>query len=105
MDKVFFKSFNIAGFTYYNGPFAFKKLSIGTPLKLKRERDNYYDENAVGVYFKKEKLGYIPRRENYEISKLLDTGYKLFTTVVQQVSPDEHPENQVRVAMYLTKIS
>lgn len=103
MDKVFFKSFYIAGFTYYNGPLAFKKLSIGTPLKLKRERGNIHDDHAVEIFFKKDKLGYIPRWDNYEIAKLLDAGYKIFSAVVQQISPHEYPEEQVRVAMYLKK--
>ena len=99
--KEYYKSFHISGFTYYEGPLAFKKLKVGTPLILKAEPENRYDENAVAVYLDDQKLGFIPKEKNYSISKLLNKGHDVFEAYVQQKDKKEHPERQVRVVVYV----
>jgi hypothetical protein len=47
-------------------------LKRGTRLELRREPDNRYDRNAVGVYFSGQHLGYVPRSDNRELAFLLD---------------------------------
>lgn len=102
MKRRHFIHFNIAGFTFYDGPIAFKALEIGTQLKLVYEPDNKYDAKAVAIFFEDLKLGYIPRNENSPVSKLLEMGYEnIFETVVQSINPTEHPESQVGVIIYL----
>ena len=49
-----------------------KKLKPKQPLSLKREPQNSYDENAIEVYWKGVKLGYIPRVDNEIIANLMD---------------------------------
>ena len=66
---------NIAGFTYWDGCMALGQLEIGSPLELVRDEDNKHDPDAVALYFKDYKLGYIPAHENETISQLLDMGY------------------------------
>lgn len=53
MERLCFADFHLAGFIYWDGPFVFDKLKLGTKLTLKREMDNRYDAEAVAVYFEK----------------------------------------------------
>lgn len=101
MTRKHFKHFPIAGFTYWEGPLAFNKLKVGRELHLIAEPDNRYDPMAVAVYYKRYKLGYIPKNANAEISTLLQLGHThLFQAVVQRIDATENPENQVGVVVY-----
>lgn len=74
-----------------------KRASVGFRL-----RENPYDAHAVAVYFKKTKIGYIPRVNNKELSKLLEAGYAdLFTAKINRISPGEDHENQIGVVVFL----
>jgi len=88
MRKVY-KSFVIAGIEYYEALFAVEKMRVGDELILKREHDNIYDENAVEIYYKDIKLGYIPRSANYSISKIMNAGWDIFDAYVQKIDRDE----------------
>lgn len=101
MAYVRIKSFLIAGFQYHEGALVFSQLEIGTKLQLRAEPENRWDHNAVAIYFADYKLGYIPRDENHDISKVLQAGHEIFEAVVQQVDGREHPANQVRVIVYV----
>ena len=102
MKRRHFNHFNIAGFTYYEGPVVFDQLKIGTQLSLRQEEDNRYDAHAVAVYLGDNKLGFVPRTENNAISKLLECGYpNLFEVYIQKIDERENPENQVHVIVYL----
>lgn len=101
MKRIHYKNFNVAGFSFYEGPMAFKKLAIGTKLKLKAEPDNAYDPRAVAIYYKKKKLGFVPRRCNYSISHFLEAGYNPFEVRVQSIDKTAHPESQLSVVVYL----
>jgi len=92
-------SFQIAGFTYYEGALAFKHLTIGKKLKLIAEPENRNDDHAVALYMENFKLGYVPRGDNKAVALLLNNGYDAFEALVQQINPEEHPEAQVRVAV------
>lgn len=95
-------NFNIAGFTYWDGCITLCELKVGTLLKLVREEENKFDPNAVAIYYKEYKLGFVPRDENELISKMLDLGYAdAFELRVQRVSPESHPEKQISVVLFL----
>ncbi|MCL6430953.1 MAG: HIRAN domain-containing protein [Anaerolineae bacterium] len=66
--------FCIAGFRYYEGPGLVTRLRSGDPLTLRAEPDNPHDPRAVAVYFGRHKLGYVPRRKNAVLSRLLAQG-------------------------------
>lgn len=103
MKKKYFSSFNIAGFTYYDGTIVFSRLKIGTKLKLKRESNNRYDENAVAIYFEENKIGFIPHESNKEISLMLWANANVFEARVQRISPDATPEKQIHVTVFVVK--
>ncbi|MCL1969149.1 MAG: HIRAN domain-containing protein [Bacteroidetes bacterium] len=100
MNDRHFSTFHIAGFTYYNGVDLFENLKIGTQLSLKAEPENAFDPNAVAIYYQEEKLGFVPRDENPLLRKFLNLGYTdLFEIKISQVSPETHPEKQIRVVV------
>jgi len=104
MNDRHFSDFHIAGFTYYDGVDVFNDLKIGTKLFLKKEPKNPYDPKAVAVYYQKTKLGYVPQAQNEVLSKLLNLGYPdMFEVKINQISPDSHPERQVRVVVRFKK--
>lgn len=97
-------SFHIAGFTYYDGAMALKDLKPGKTISLERETGNIYDEYAVTLYCGNLKLGYIPKHHNKIIALLLENGYDAFEAIIQQVDKREHPEEQVRVGVFVKNI-
>lgn len=102
MKKEHLAHFHIAGFTFYDGALAFNELKIGKELELKLDSKNKFDPRAVAIYYKKFKLGYVPRTENRIFFKLLtvDLG-KTLEARIQRISPDEHTENQIQVVVHL----
>ena len=95
---------NIAGFTYWDGCMALGQLEVGTPLEMVRDEDNKHDPDAVALYFKDYKLGYIPASHNETISQLIDMGHGgIFEVYVNRVSKDAHPESQVHINVYIKR--
>ena len=95
-------TFHIAVFTYWDGCIVFDQLKIGTILTLKREEDNKFDPYAVAIYFNENKLGFIPRGSNKEINKFLEQGCnELFELRINRIAPEEDPENQVHVILFI----
>ena len=91
---------HIAGFTYYDGFEVIDNLKPGTKVKLKSEHDNPHDPNAVSVYYKKTKLGYIPRAKNYDISNLLFFGHRnILEAKIISYNPEANSENLFRIAV------
>ena len=100
MNDRHFATFHIAGFTYYNGVDVFEHLKIGQELLLKAEPENRFDPNAVAIYYEDVKLGFVPTEKNELLRKFLNLGHSdLFEVKISQVSPDAHPEKQIRVVV------
>ena len=77
-------------------------LKPGAKLELERDIHNPFDPRAVAIYYGETKLGYIPKSNNEEISTFLDMGHSdIFDVRVQSVHPENHPESQVRVAIFI----
>ena len=97
-------NFDIAGFTYWDGALVLSDLKPGKKVRLEREEDNKHDPYAVAIWFGENKLGFIPRDMNQDLSKFLEMGYTdIFDARIQRVAPDEHPEHQVSVIIYLNR--
>lgn len=104
MKRIHFAHFDLAGFTYWDGVIVFDQLGIGTKLRFKREQDNKYDPRAVAIYFEDNKIGYVPRSENGEISKLCQMGYgSIFDVRINRISPENQPESQIGIVVHLLK--
>jgi len=103
MNRKFYFNCNLAGFTYWDGPFVFNELKVGTPLRLVYEPDNKFDPNAVAIYYNDSKIGYIPRDFNELIAPFLEMGHNLFEVVIQKIDPTAHTEHQIKISIYITK--
>jgi len=102
----FLSSFDLAGFTYYDGVEVFSELKIGTELSLVAEPENPYDYRAVAVYFKEQKIGFLPRNENRIISKFINLGYTdLFRVFVNRISAFDTTEHQIGVVVKINCIN
>ena len=91
---------SIAGFQYYQGKDVLHSLKINDSIVIVAESDNQYDKYAVAVYYQTKKLGYIPRKENKHVSRILQAGVKLHARV-NAVDVNQSAWNAVEVAVYM----
>lgn len=64
----------VAGTQFIEDQSLFYKFEENDRLTLKPE-DNIHDVNAVALYFKDKKIGYVPRKQNAELARLLRMGW------------------------------
>ncbi len=69
---ILIQTSSIAGFQFCDGEKIWDHLSMGDILQLIQEPDNPYDENAVEIYWRNSKLGYLPRVENTAIAQMMN---------------------------------
>ena len=67
----------LAGFQYHEGKKLWKDMKVGDELVLVREPANQYDTKAIRVEWHAHMLGYVPRRENADIARIMDNGVRL----------------------------
>ena len=53
-------------------------LEPGVLLSLRRHPENEVDENAIGIYYRDVRIGWVHRRYNVLLARLMDSG-KMFT--------------------------
>ena len=85
----------LAGFQYHAGKTLWPQLKVGDALTLVREPDNRYDARAVRVDWQGHKLGYVPRRENADVARLMDGGQRLEARIVR-LAEGRDPWSRVR---------
>jgi hypothetical protein len=73
----------LAGFQYHEGKALWSQFKTGDVLTLTREPENHYDANAIRVDWQGHKLGYVPRRENSGLARLMDKGQLLEARIVR----------------------
>ena len=62
----------VAGIGYTNAVDWLDEVAAGDPLELVREPANPHDPNAIRIEWSGRKLGYVPRRGNAGLARLLD---------------------------------
>ena len=73
----------LAGFQYHAGKTLWPQMRAGDALALIREPYNPHDARAVRVEWRGHKIGYVPRRENADVARLLDRGQALSARIVR----------------------
>ncbi|MFZ5492615.1 MAG: HIRAN domain-containing protein [Pseudomonadota bacterium] len=71
----------LAGFRHHRAGAIWPFLRPGLELRLRREPWNHHDAQAVAVYYRQEKLGYLPRTDNASIARWLDQGRGLRASI------------------------
>ena len=94
--------FFIAGFQFHQGQAIASTLKPACVLDARREPDNPHDERAIALYFRDRKLGYVPKRRNRVISKLMD-GEFLMRFEVVQAQEDAPTWERVKVAVLIAR--
>ena len=75
----------VAGMRYYDGRQVWPQMREGDGLLLLREPGNSWDRLAIAVLWHNHKLGYVPRRENMALARLMDHGTLLSARIVRLV--------------------
>lgn len=75
--KILLLESPLAGYQYHRADGVWPFLRVGEPLRLVREPNNPHDPNAIAIYFRNDRLGYVPRNENRALAVMLDHGEKI----------------------------
>ena len=81
-----------------------KKMKPGQRLTLLREPENPYDKRAILVMDEAFKLGYIPRKQNGILSRLMDAGKYLYATaddILCDPGDQDFPWEALIISIYL----
>ena len=100
--KVHFCHFHIAGLTYYDACDVIDELKVGTMLSLVRDAGNKHDANAIAIFFRDTKLGFVPADDAEQLAPFFDMGHGgIFEAKIQSVDTSAHPERQIGVKISL----
>ncbi len=89
----------VAGMRYVGGiEKLLEGVENGERLELRREADNEYDSNAVAV-FRKERIGYIPKKCNSAVASGMDSGQKFFALIVSH-DGEYSPSSELTLAIF-----
>ncbi len=94
--KLILQESPLAGYQYHRASAIWPFLRVGEPLHLRREPSNPHDRYAVAVWFRNEHLGYIPRRENRTLARLMDQGERLEARIVRLLD-EQNPWRKIRI--------
>ena len=101
--KAYFLHCYIAGLQYYEVLEVWKELEIGQLLELIPEPNNRYDEHAVIVAFEGKKLGYLPRSQNENVSKILQAGYDAYEARIQSLYTQNPMYERIEICLRVKK--
>lgn len=73
----------LAGFRHHRAIGVWPFLHPGAAVELRREPWNRHDPRAVAVYFRRDKLGYLPRSDNVTVARWLDQGRPLSARIAR----------------------
>lgn len=98
--EIFLLEITVAGTSYCDEVYDVEPLlEEGTILKMLRKPDNEYDELAIAIYYEDIQIGWVPRRMNEVISRLMDAGKAFFCRVVSVEDVDAWVKIKGRIFM------
>jgi hypothetical protein len=90
----------VAGFQYADGMKVIDKMKEGDELDLVREPENVHDENAVAVYWKQIRIGYVPAIDNELPNNFLLKGLALKSRI-EKLNKAAKPWEACEAGIYL----
>lgn len=91
--------FTVAGWRYYEGETVREKLRLNTPLQVKLESTNPFDDNAVLVLYESSaKLGYVPAYYSWAVAELLKAHNGVHVSVYH-FDLESDPNNPLQVVL------
>lgn len=96
-ELIELNEFYITGLEYYEA----KELDFSEVkfLSLRLEPSNDYDTNAIEIYFKDTKVGYIPKDENYLIAKMMKQGVNIIAKIIE-FNADASLDKRIKTRLY-----
>ena len=92
----------VAGTTHLDDPSVLKTITVGEELVLRRE-DNPFDRKAILVLNSaKQKLGYVPERDNIVFSRLMDAG-KILKAKIKGIK-EQDSFTRIEISIYLVDL-
>jgi len=98
---------SVAGVQYAIGLEHTKDIESGEPVRLIREPDNPYDDKAIAIYCKGDRIGYVPKNNNAIFANLIDGKKRLYGEIkgtnnsqiwvsfyLKEGSLDDYPEEE-----------
>ena len=98
--QMLVQSSPLAGFQYYAGKAMWDEMHEGDALTLVREPDNVYDARAVRVEWQGRKLGYVPRRDNTAVARMLDNGTAMNARITR-LTKSRNPWQRILFEVYV----
>lgn len=90
--------FYVAGLQYERGQTFIRDLIPGESVKLVFEPENPHDSNAVALFARGRKIGYIPADRNQMVTELLDR-QPLFTAGILEVNTNRPVRKQLKIKL------
>lgn len=98
--QILVQSSPLAGFQYYAGKVVWDEMHEGDVLTLVREPDNVHDPRAVRVEWHGMKLGYVPRRDNAAVARMLDNGMAMNARITRLLK-SRNPWQRILFEVYV----
>ncbi len=76
-SRIVLQDSPLAGFQFHAGKKHWSQMRVGDALVLVREPENPHDARAVRVEWHGAQIGYVPRRENADVARMMDRGTAL----------------------------
>lgn len=90
----------LSGFRHHAAARLWPMLARHALLTLAREPDNPHDPHAVALYWRGEKLGYLPRGENLVAARLLDRRRQL-SARIERLRPDAERNRRIGIEVLM----
>ena len=98
--EIFVINVYVAGTTYCDKiDELMEYLDKDMQLTMRRHPENEVDEYAIGLYFKENRIGWVPMKDNLVMARLMDAG-KMFTCKVVSVKKNSSWP-RINVSIYM----
>ena len=97
--RLLVQSSALAGYRHHAALEVWPELRVGDALELAHEADNPHDPNAVSLWWRGRKLGYVPRRENAALAWGLERGEALKARI-SRLAPHPNPARRIEFEVY-----
>ena len=85
----------LAGFQYHAGRQWWSHMRVGDALALIREPDNVHDAKAVRIEWQGHMIGYVPRRDNADAARFMDSG-QVLRARISRLAEGRDPWSRIR---------
>lgn len=92
--KVIYQSY-VRGFVHSPCLSQLTCMQPNEKLQIIREAENEFDPFALALYYKNQKVGFVPAEDNCIISQMMDAGHGHFTAEIVNINPQAPTWEQV----------